>query len=571
MSTMNDLIEVVQNDSTKKNFYPTPDHVAAMLLEGVDFKYKAILEPSAGKGDLALFIAASQYREKHRFIWHDRKTGEAHIEDDKNPQSEYDWQEALNDVDIDCIEIDPVLQNVLESRGLRVVHDDFITFETQKRYDLIVMNPPFDAGAEHLLKAIDIMKYGGEIACILNAETLRNPYTIKRQELVKTLLNYGAEVRYIENAFSDAERKTDVEIALVNFTIPNVKYDSTIMDEMRRAPTYKTQPAPSGTEDMVQYNEIQEWVNRYNYEVACGIRLIEEYNSMLTSLRINLNGDSQPFALDLKVSGRNAGSASINGFIRTTRGKYWNMIFSQPVIMERYTTNILDELHASVSKLVDYEFSVYNILTLIVKMNSKVIMGVEETIVKLFDDWTSSYWHEDSPNRHYYNGWKTNDCFRVGKKVILPFYSAFSDWDNRFASYRVVSKFMDIEKTLDFLDAGRTVYPRKINEIMSEVERTQEAKNIDTKYFVATFYKKGTCHLVFKDMDLLEKFNMFASKRKGWLPPTYGKKHYADMTKEEQDVVDSFQGKEKYAEVMARADYFLDSGRNQFLLTGSVA
>ena len=42
--------------------------------------------------------------------------------------------------------------------------------------------------------------------------------------------------------------------------------------------------------------------------------------------------------------------------------------------------------------------------------------------------------------------------------------------------------------------------------------------------------------------------------------------HYDDMSEEEQRVVDSFHGREKYEEIMRRADYFLESGANQQLL-----
>ena len=230
----------------------------------------------------------------------------------------------------------------------------------------------------------------------------------------------------------------------------------------------------------------------------------------------------------------------------------------------------MEELRDNVRQLVDYEFSVYNILTLIIKMNTKTIKGIEDTIIALFDKWTASYWHEDSPNRHYYNGWKTNDCFRIGKRVILSF-NAYHWYDSTFEDYKTSEYLQDIEKTMDFLDCGRTDFHATLRDIMANAKLSKQTKKIETKYFFATFYKKGTCHLEFKNLDLLEKFNMFASQLKGWLPPEYGKKHYGEMSEEEQRVVDSFQGKEKYEEVMTRQDYYLDVGQNQLMLTGSVA
>lgn len=448
-----------------------------------------------------------------------------------------------------------------------MIHDDFLTFETQKRYHLIAMNPPFDRGAAHLLHALDLMERGGEIRCILNAETLRNLYSDQRRELAKRLKNLNAEVEFVQDGFKDAERSTDVEIALVRVSIPMVHIDSSFIDEMRKAPTYKTSTVASEYADMVRYNEIDEWVNRHNFEVACGIRLIEEWAAMEPFILVNPEAERADPILSLKVrKGSSEVDVTINQYIEQTRLKYWRAIFQHSTFTDKLTSNLLNDLRASVNKFKDYEFSAYNILTLIIRMNGKVAQGIEDTIIKLFDDWTARSYYEDSPNRHYYNGWKTNDCWRVGKKVIIPFYDAFDTWDKRFRAWSVISKFRDIEKVFDFLDSGRTDWPGTFGNDFKVAEATGYTKNLDTKYFTCTFYKKGTAHLVFKDLDLLEKFNLFASKRKGWLPPTYGKKHYRDMTDEEKAVVDSFQGEAKYAEVMARPHYFLETNGNSSLL-----
>ena len=122
---------------------------------------------------------------------------------------------------------------------------------------------------------------------------------------------------------------------------------------------------------------------------------------------------------------------------------------------------------------------------------------------------------------------------------------------------------------MDFLDNGNTSHEMDLHDVLKQAKEAKQYKNIETKYFFCTFYKKGTAHLLFKDMDLLEKFNMFAAQRKGWLPPQYGRKRYHDMSKDEKHVVDSFQGQKKYEEVMARADYFLTDGANPMMLLGA--
>ena len=543
------IFEGVESSRAQATFYPTPRALADKLLEGINWHFvHSVLEPSAGKGDLANAVVDRL----RRVNWHNKH------------------EDAVKACDIDCIEIDPVLRQTLTGQGFRVVHDDFLTFETQKRYHLLLMNPPFDHGAQHLMKALELMERGGMIRCILNAETIRNPFSDTRRQLCKKLVGYGAKIDFVEAAFTKAERKTDVEVALVSVDIPAVELDSTIMDDMRKAPTYKAQEVPAEYAEIVRYNAIDEWVNRYNFEVACGLRLMDEYKAMMRCMPEETGLTEGSFlTLQVHIHGGKETNATPNEYIRQVRGKYWRAIFQQPTFTDKLTYNLLQELHDYVNTLMDYDFTAYNILTLLMKMNQKVVGGVEQTILNLFDDWTGKYhWSDTTSNRHYYDGWKTNDCFAVRKKVIVPFYGSYDNWRSvsHFYASNFVRKFRDIEKVFDFLDSCRTEWKGTVEAAFRDAEETQNTKNIDTKYFTVTFFKKGTAHFVFKDMELLEKFNIFAAKYKNWLPPSYGKKHYNDMTPEEQHVVDSFQGRERYEHVMAHADYYLDAGKPQMLM-----
>lgn len=70
-------------------------------------------------------------------------------------------------------------------------------------------------------------------------------------------------------------------------------------------------------------------------------------------------------------------------------------------------------------------------------------------------------------------------------------------------------------------------------------------------------------------MELLEKFNVFASQKKGWLPPSYGRKRYTDMNEDEKKVVDAFQGRDQYEKVMQRRDYYLNAQQGSPLMIGA--
>jgi hypothetical protein len=65
--------------------------------------------------------------------------------------------------------------------------------------------------------------------------------------------------------------------------------------------------------------------------------------------------------------------------------------------------------------------------------------------------------------------------------------------------------------------------------------------------------------LTFKNLELLKKFNIFGCSKKGWLPPSYGKKNYKDMTDEEKQVIDDFEGREEYEKTMKNTGYYIFS------------
>ena len=116
-----------------------------------------------------------------------------------------------------------------------MVGDDFLTFHTFKKYDLIAMNPPFSDGTKHLRKALELQKSGGAVICILNAQTIKNPYTRERMELLNILEKYHADISYMQDAFVESERSTSVEIAVIKVLIPQMEETSYIMEGLRQS------------------------------------------------------------------------------------------------------------------------------------------------------------------------------------------------------------------------------------------------------------------------------------------------------------------------------------------------
>ena len=336
----NTAIEIT-TETGNSEFYPTPDSLAGKMLAGVDWSFiETVLEPSAGKGDLLKGVI------KHSYIYRKHK------------------------LDCDCIEIDPYLRQILkfnfsdeadkeirkryreldadycnrsggeykrlkdqinatESAEVRIIHDDFLNFNSYKEYHLIVMNPPFSDGDKHLLKALEIQKDGGKIICLLNAETIRNPYTNTRKLLCRLLNEYNAEIEYLKDEFIHAERRTDVEVAIVRVDIPTPERKSYFFEKMQKAAEEESKVYERNE---VTHNDfLQGLIQRYNVEVRASCALIREYEAIKPYITDRIFKDADNFRWPKAILTLTVGTKSncsqtvnINEYLSRVRAKYWN-------------------------------------------------------------------------------------------------------------------------------------------------------------------------------------------------------------------------------------------------------
>lgn len=532
------------NEEFAKDFFPTPSALAGKMIgkvrnrKGIHF----ILEPSAGSGNLIESVKKSFGR----------------------------------DIDFDAIEADRNLQKILQStENVKLVHDDFLTYKTNKHYDLIIMNPPFSFGAEHLLKAMDMQrKQGGQIVCLLNAETIRNPYSKVRRQLAFELDKLGSQnysIEFVSNAFSKAERKTDVEIVIVycNFSAP--ERSSFIFENMKKAELEKEEDYEK--KELLSSNFIEGLVSLYNVESAAGVELINEYRAMAPYMMKSMTEKTfnRPI-LELKVDGHDC---SINRYLKCVRLKYWQALFKNDEFTSALTSKVRDRFYSSVEEMAEYEFSLFNIKKVMSKMAAEMVSGVEETILALFEELSAehAYYPECKKNIWYFSGWKTNKAHKVNNKCIVPCYGIYTDrsWSkDAFDIYNAYKFLADIEKCLNYLDGQMTVGV-DLERTLKHAASCGITRNIHCKYFDVTFYKKGTCHITFTNQYVLDALNIFAARHKNWLPPSYGRVKYNDMNSEDQKIVDEFQGKEKYDEVMKNQQLYLYDGTSSIALLGSRA
>ena len=109
-------------------FFPTPASVIDRMLDKADIEAgHRVLEPSAGTGSIL-----DKIRERHG-------------------------------VDAKAVEIFYPLAGILELKGYDVERGDFLEFDRGEQYDRIVMNPPFERGADvkHVRHAFERLARGG--------------------------------------------------------------------------------------------------------------------------------------------------------------------------------------------------------------------------------------------------------------------------------------------------------------------------------------------------------------------------------------------------------------------------
>lgn len=157
-------------------YFPTPDNLAKRIVAMANIMPDDIcLEPSAGRGNIAKYLP-----------------------------------------NCDCIELNEDNRKNLIENGFNLVHDDFMTFEPSKEYDVIVMNPPFCKGqdAKHIIKAISIAKK--KVVAIGGSGIMYRTDKIYT-ELRELVAKYNGTIELLpENSFKESGTAVNTCLVVVN-------------------------------------------------------------------------------------------------------------------------------------------------------------------------------------------------------------------------------------------------------------------------------------------------------------------------------------------------------------------
>ncbi|MEN1968994.1 DUF4942 domain-containing protein [Lentibacillus sp. N15] len=478
-----------------KDFYPTPHSLYRLLVKGNRYiSHGKILEPSAGKGNLIDYLQEGNRNRK---------------------------------VKVDAIEKDSSLANDLMAKGINVVWDDFLTFSTYKEYDVIIMNPPFSSGVDHLLKAIELAENqisNCDIYAILNKNTLDNTYTDKRKSLLNKLDRYNADVEYVQDGFANAERKTGVEVALIRINITSYKErGKSIYDSIPFVDFAKNDAELStALSNYVKSRSIEEKMNdieRYvlEYEKACELtknhfEAYQEKQSFLDYIgKVNQSNGilSDKFTHVIRHKYSND---DMNEELNRIRLKYWELILDTDSFREILTNEGIQQLNKRLSAAEGLEVNLANIRMLLTAMGVNKNDMLIESIVNIFKKITGYHMNQYSTNIHYYDGWKTNDAYKINKKIIIPIkYSPFDVWDLKEEysklSFEVKNFIEDLVKAFQMID------PRFNNEF--ETVGKYEFENTLLRF---KMFKNGNIHIWFNDLDALKKMNYICGQHFNWIP-----------------------------------------------------
>ena len=329
-----------------QDFYPTPKELTYKLLDklynNTDYKRafyecKYILEPEAGNGSM-IESFYDYYVDKQVSVYEEINSKIDDIRRKRYCNEEKLLQEAKDKFNFDCIEIDERLNNMLRGKAFNVIWNDYLTFSPPRFYDLIIQNAPFSTGVHHLLKSLEIQeRIGGKILAIINAETIKNPYSKERKQLVNKLQEYNADIEYVQNAFSESERETNVEVALIYINVPMKNQESLFEKEFK-----KTHIEINGVDDfnalMPRMNKLQQLCFEFK---TCRDSIVKLYEERLRIKKLfkGLNIE-QGIGITDDDKYSHSGPLTVNEFIEKLNLKYWEK-FIKETDFKIKTTNFI--------------------------------------------------------------------------------------------------------------------------------------------------------------------------------------------------------------------------------------
>ena len=149
------------------------------------------------------------------------------------------------------------------------------------------------------------------------------------------------------------------------------------------------------------------------------------------------------------------------------------------------------------------EITEQNMVAMIEGAASNISGFLEEAAVEVFE--ALRPWRDSDVNGHY----KTNEVFQIGERVCLEHYCELGYSGGKFRlSYYTdrTQRIRCIDNIMHMLD-GKGPVPTHAGPLVDALNGPENMGRVETEYFEAKCYKKGSLHLRFKRLDLLARLN----------------------------------------------------------------
>lgn len=454
-------------------FYPTPPEVIEMMQ--LDCQNRIILEPHAGKGNIVDYC-----------LNHGAK-------------------QVLS------IEINKDLQEIVKQKSSLIGEDFFLCKPDQiSHIDAIFMNPPFSNADKHILHAWEIAPDGCEIVSLCNWTLIER----SNHRVGRLITEYGS-TNYLGDCFTDAERKTGVEVGILRLhkpiSRPDFEFDGFFMEEDEEEQGI----------GIMQYNEVRALVNRY-------VGTMKAFDAMKESIDSvnNMIGQIGMSNIAL-IIGHEKDVTTKQHFSKIIQMRSWKYIFNK-MNMEKYVTSgVMKDINKFVETQEKVPFTMKNIYLML-----HIIVGTrQETFNRALEEAIDNFTRHTHENRFGVEGWKTNAGFMLNKKFIVEGIMetlSYMGFTVRHSSYNL-ARIDDLVKVLcnitaiDYNTIGslyRFNYDKNHNKMFTIEPNTW----YEWGFFDIKFFKKGTMHIKFRDNKVWYQLNKAYGELKGFtLPEKYSK------------------------------------------------
>lgn len=508
-------------------FYPTGERLAAKAWAKFKNPVSHLCEPSAGQGHLIRYA-----KEGFPGLTEDELPWLEGIEDEvevtrggrRFRTREYARNKFSHIDEISVVEIDVRHHANLKELGAKVIGFDFMEVQSLATCRQILMNPPFQHGCAHVLHAWDCV-YDAEIVAIVNAETVRNPFSAERQRLVQLIAQHGS-VEFLQDEFvDDVERKTQVEVALIHLEkVPSqyVNFDA-LTSGLRRG--------DNGVDDLdpeictalsLPGNFLQDTYHRFVQAVETARKASEALalaNHMAGALGITLEemqakgvGGDFRHALD---SVRNAANTEFKGRYNDLKKRAWAQILRSSLLTNKLSNQARRQLESEAANIYELEFTLGNIHGFL----AGVIQSMGDIYTNMLVDMFDSIIERSGDNVVFYRSWKSNKKHRIGMRLrksrfILPRFRVGYGGGLDYESERFLA---DIDLCWGYLFGVSGEYDGIVQAMRGNKIMTGE--RYTSRFFDFRLYKgTGTIHFYPKNAEVMDKMNRFVGKIRNWIP-----------------------------------------------------